>query len=682
MAQHLERHPGVRATVNLVPSLIKQLDEYLDGSVFDPVVHLMENPTSTLSDTERHFAIEHFFLANPSTVIERSPRYRHLFARWSDGDKAFSEQELRDLAIHYSLAWTGEINRRREPWRSLVEKDRDYTEEDRQTLVAAQRAAVAEVAPLHKRLAQQGQIELSTTPFYHPILPLVVDTNAARESIRDVSLPLTRFAHPDDALLQLMRARQVMNTRFGLNVQGLWPSEGSVSDAALGLAARAQFTWAATDEGVLERSLAARGDTEGTALVRGGFAKYVPWKFETPHGPLTLFFRDHRFSDNIGFTYQGWNARDAVTDLVRSVEAVRAQILDLDPDILPTACVSIILDGENCWEYYPNNGFEFLDTLYTELENSSTIQTCTFSEVARDSSAYPSLEHVVAGSWINSNFRIWLGHPEDNAAWDALGDARRALAEFEQRVSAVHTSRRAALHERLEQAREHILIAEGSDWCWWYGDEHYSAQRGLFDAIFRQHLRAVYVLIDRAVPEELLVPIIDRPDLADRYRRPSQREARPGEVPQIAGKLLNDSWIGIPNSAPPKVFGAMHRSFDREIEDLRIVRVGGDVLVRLILSPAIPERGSIVLSFDRPTGLLVRFTGSKVELTTPTGVTKLRGFRDETLECALPASLLRGTKTVRLKLEIRDANGRVTTIPEEGTIECDISETESSSSPA
>jgi alpha-amylase/alpha-mannosidase (GH57 family) len=649
---------------------MKQIEEYLEDSAIDPVIDLMSKPAYELTEQDKRVLLDNFFLANPSTVIARSPRYNELYQRWISDDHNFSEQDLRDLAIHYSLAWTGEINRRTEPWKHLVEQDRDFSEEDRKVLVAAQREAVKEVFAIHKRLAKRGQVELSTTPFYHPILPLLIDTKVARESMRDVSLPIQNFQHYEDARLQLTRAREYFKHKFGIQPKGVWPSEGSISDAALNLIAEVGFEWAATDEGVLERSLG-HSPTD-LKLVEHGLGKYTPWRFESG---LTLFFRDHRISDNIGFTYQSWNPTDAVNDLIGHVENIRAKILEVAPELLPSACVSVILDGENCWEYYNNNGFEFLDTLYAELEKSESICTCTMSEAASEyGEEYPTIPHVVAGSWINSNFRIWIGHPEDNAAWDALARARRALAEFEEGIKHLSADRRSVAKERLEQAREQILIAEGSDWCWWYGDDHYSAQRDLFDAIFRQHLRAAYVMMDRRVPEDLLVPIFDRPDLAALYHRPSQEEPRPGQVPHIAGKLLNDSWIGIPNGAPPKVFGAMHRSFDHEIEDLRLARVGDEVLLRLIIAPAVSHRSTVLLQCEDPDALLIRFKDGRVEAQSSAGVQPLKGYFNETLECAIPAVLLHGTKHLRFKLEVTDPDGTTTDIPDSGTIECSISE--------
>jgi alpha-amylase/alpha-mannosidase (GH57 family) len=675
MAQHLERHPGVKATINLVPSLLKQIEEYLSGDVNDPVVDLMSKASSELSANEKEFMLDNFFLANPDTVIKRSPRYYELFERWQGGDRDFSEQDYRDLSIHYSLAWTGEINRRSEPWKHLVAKDRGYTEEDRRELVAAQRIAVEQIFSLHRSLAASGQVELSTSPFYHPILPLVADTNVARESIRDISLPLHRFARTDDAELQLSRAIEHFQEVFGVTPKGLWPGEGSVSNAALRLIRKSGIEWTATDEGVLERSLGHHAAIQHP-FVQNGLAKFTPWKYDTGEDSITIFFRDHRISDNIGFTYQSWDARDAVADVLGHIKDIRTKIMEVAPDSLGSACVSIILDGENCWEYYPNNGFEFLDALYSALESSSTIRTCTYSEATQSDEPYPSIQNVVAGSWINSNFRIWIGHPEDNAAWDALYAVREAFTIAEQRASQLPEVERAHAQPRLQSALEHILVAEGSDWCWWYGDDHHSSQRDLFDALFRQHLRAVYVLLGRPVPEDLLLPIIDRPDLAARYRRPSQEESRPGQVPHIAGKLLNDSWIGIPNCAPPKVFGAMHRSFDREIEDLRVARVGSEVLVRLILSPAVRERTKVFFKFESPASISICFSNEQTKLTAGKATYELRGYFDETLECAIPAELIGGTNEVRFKLEVLEPDGRRTAIPETGTIECSINQVE------
>ncbi|MDP4200798.1 MAG: glycoside hydrolase family 57 protein [Bacteroidota bacterium] len=510
MAQHLERHPKMRATINLVPSLLKQIEEYLSGEAFDPVIDLMTKPASALSPAERTEMIDNFFLANQSTLIDRSARYRELYDLAQSAPAKFVEQDFRDLAVHYSLAWTGEMARQSEPYASLVAKDRVYSEDDKQALMAAQIENVRRIIPLHQTLSDGGAVELTTTPFYHPILPLLIDTDIAREPQPHVSLPHQRFEAPEEAELQLRRAREFFASRFGAAPRGVWPSEGSISDAALTLIRKSGFQWAASDEAVLAQSLGAESFRIGAIEVDPKHAKFFPWRVSTPSGSISLFFRDRGLSDDIGFNYQSWNATDAAQDFAQKITEIRSTLVaSYGMEILRTACIPVILDGENCWEYYQNNGYEFLDELYSVLSTHAWIQPMTFSGALREAGAsnLPLLDHVVAGSWINANFRIWIGHPEDNLAWDLLSAAREAYDDAKRRVVHLKGSAKQLAVANLERAHEELLIAEGSDWCWWYGDEHHSPQKNIFDELFRTHLRSVYAHLDLMVPESLFLPI-------------------------------------------------------------------------------------------------------------------------------------------------------------------------------
>ncbi len=533
MAQHLERHPKMHATINLVPSLIKQIEEYLSGEAVDPVVALMTKPAASLTTAEQDFMLEHFFRANEQTMIGKSERYRELYAKAFEpttpqppiesrassskgGGAGFFEQDYRDLAVHYSLAWTGAIARQSEPFKSLIAKDRGFTEDDKQQLHTAQLRNVREIFPLHRKLAKRGQIELTTTPFYHPIMPLLIDTNVALESMPNATLPATRFEAPEEADEQMRRAHAFFKSHIGMNPSGVWPSEGSVSQDTLALIRKNGFTWTATDEGVLKNSIEDETFKVAGQTIKPEHAKYFPWRGKTSEGPLTIFFRDHRLSDDIGFTYQSWNAKEAVAHFIGNLHEIRLSLVqEYGEKILDDACVSVILDGENCWEYYQNNGFDFLDTLYTELVADKQIATLTFSEAIEASSAkhLPILPRVVAGSWINSNFRIWIGHDEDNAAWDALGRAKESFDQVKLRATKMRGAAKKEGLARIELAHEELMIAEGSDWCWWYGDDHANAQKDIFDELFRMHLRAMYVHLDLTVPPDLLRGIPSRGEL-------------------------------------------------------------------------------------------------------------------------------------------------------------------------
>lgn len=506
MAQHLERHPKMRATINLVPSLIKQIEEYLAGDVFDPVIDLMTKPAATLTREEQRSMPQNFFLAS-RIVMARSARYEELYAK-AQSTAEFSEQEYRDLAVHYSLAWTGEYARHEEPFKSLVSKDREFSEEEREHLMEAQIANVRKILPLHKKLARNGQIELSTTPFYHPILPLLIDTDAAKEAMPYALLPKKPFTEPDEASTQLQDARAYFQSRLGITPNGVWPSEGSISNDALRLIGQSDFGWAASDEAVLARTIHNETVKVGRTQIAPEDAKYFPYRYETVQNGVIVFFRDHSLSDDIGFNYQSMDADGAVSDFEAKILDIRSRLIDAyGEDILDTACVSVILDGENCWEYYSNNGYDFLDRLYSMLSEHGLIVPTTFSDVVDNSADLPTLDAVVAGSWINANFRIWIGHPEDNRAWELLRMTYKTFEREKRNLSKLHGARLKRAERAIAAAHEHLMIAEGSDWCWWYGDDHFSAQKNIFDDIYRTHLRAVFALLDLTPPSELFAPI-------------------------------------------------------------------------------------------------------------------------------------------------------------------------------
>jgi alpha-amylase/alpha-mannosidase (GH57 family) len=493
MAQHLEKHPKMRATINLVPILIKQIEGYQDG-MEDDLLHIARKETSALLPKEREYLLTECFHTNYNRMIARSERYKELFEKKNRSEE-FATDDLRDLIVHHALAWTGEFAREEEPFASLLKKERNYSEEEKMYLLSEKEKLIDCILPLHGSLRESGQIEVSTTPYYHPILPLICDTDSAHEAMPDSTLPQKRFSGVNDAFEQVRRAMEVYEERFGHKVQGMWPAEGSISDAALQILMEENIEWTASDETVLLNSLV-RSESDDRAY--GDLEKYFPRKF-TGHGKeIIIFFRDHGLSDKIGFEYASWDARDAANDFVHECKRIRDSVLEkFGEDALKQACISVILDGENCWENYYENGKYFLNEFYNALTSTLEIETVTFSqamgEIGKEN--IRSLSHVVAGSWVGGNFKIWIGDPEKNRAWDLLAVAAEALHNF--------PASDADSREHYDDAHTSLLKAEGSDWMWWYGDDNASAQKLIFDQLFRAHLIEVYVHLRLPVPEEL-----------------------------------------------------------------------------------------------------------------------------------------------------------------------------------
>src|SRR5580658_8919659 len=490
MAKILEEFPKIRQTFNLVPSMIVQVEEYARGEARDPFLECALKPAESLTAAEQTFILRNFFMANVARMINRYPRYAELYTAAHNAQSSvhevkgvFGPQEFRDLQVLSQLAWFDEEFLEHDPEvRGLVEKGRNFNLEDQARMGRKQREICAHVIPEYRKLAESGQIEISTTPFYHPILPLLCDSDIASVSHPHVPLP-PRFCYPEDARLQLQMARDYVQQTFGVAPVGLWPSEGSVSDHVLDIAASVGFEWAATDNGVLERTLRRPATSDVT---------YRPWRWSQQGKQMQMIFRDHQLSDLIGFVYSGVNAADAAQDFLHRIRGNCSGLLAAGRDAL----VPVILDGENAWEYYDRNGRPFLRHLYGLISEDAQMSAVTVSDALSKMEPEP-LSHVFPGSWINANFDVWIGAEEDNQAWSQLLRAR----ETYQAAANVPDDRRALAYEEL-------LIAEGSDWCWWYGPEHDSGNRVEFDQLYRSHLANVYRFLNLSPPEELSRPIL------------------------------------------------------------------------------------------------------------------------------------------------------------------------------
>jgi alpha-amylase/alpha-mannosidase (GH57 family) len=505
MVKLLDEFPEVHQNFNLAPSLVAQIQDYVSGKAHDPFFDLVSKPAKELTAADRRFALQYLFQANPVNMIGRYPRYRELWekyrstsARPEGPESYFVARDYADLQVLSQLAWFDEFFLTEPDIAALVQKGEDFTREDQQFVAAKEGEILAKVLPAYAEAVQRGGIELSATPFYHPILPLLCDTNVGAESSPGLPLPTRRFRHPDDASLQIKRALDSHQTLFGVRPKGLWPSEGSVSDEALKLACRQGVEWMATDEGVLGRSLDFNfARHNGDHLTAEGAERlYNIYRYEEDETRMHMVFRDHRLSDLIGFVYSGMPAQDAANHLIKNIKDSAQPLLDRGKN----AVVSIILDGENAWEYYPQSGREFLRRFYDALQRDEQIEPVTISEaIARHGeSDFGQLHNLVPGSWIDANFNVWIGAPEDNHAWDLLAEARDYYDRHANRVS----------EAQRKIAWEELLIAEGSDWNWWYGPEHHSANDRDFDELYRRHLSNVYHALEGIPPEELNTPIM------------------------------------------------------------------------------------------------------------------------------------------------------------------------------
>ncbi len=548
MVKLLDEFPYVHQNFNLVPSLMVQIQDYVAGNAQDPFLEVASKPAKDLTENERRFALQYLFQANAQNVIGRYPRYKELWDRFREhgshpdrAERYFHAQDFTDLQVLSQIAWFDEFFLEEKDIAALVSKGHHYSLDDQKFVIARERELLARVLPAHAAAAEKGSIEISATPFYHPILPLLCDTGAGAVSTPGLPLPQNRFRHPEDAREQLRRGLDLHQEVFGLRPKGIWPSEGSVSEEVLAIAHSLGVQWMATDEGVLGRSTGLFFARDGNGRLPTHLADklYNIYRYENGSTAMHLVFRDHTLSDLIGFVYSGMPPADAARHLMNNIKEAAKSVLDKGRD----AVVSIILDGENAWEYYPKSGREFLRRFYDGLQREPGVEAVTISEAISRHKDFGHLDSLVPGSWISANFNVWIGAPEDNRAWDYLHHARDFYERNAARAS--EAQRRLALDE--------ILIAEGSDWNWWYGPEHHSANDRDFDELYRKHLSNVYQALGAAVPDYLAQPI-------------TGVEVRPSFVPQtgyIHPRVTGDKvryfeWMGAAIYTADHRAGAMH----------------------------------------------------------------------------------------------------------------------------
>ena len=543
MVEILQDFPNIRQTFNLVPSLIEQIEDMLDpDSKKDKSYELTLKKPADLTDQEKLFILRNFFMANWDMMIKPFPRFydllvkrgRHFSAdEASSAAKRFTSQDFTDLQLLFNLAWIDPSFRDKDAHlKELSKKGKYFSEEDKKLVMEKQIEIMREIIPTYKNMQDSGNIEVSVSPFFHPILPLLCDSDVAKISYPEVRLPKINFRHPEDAKAQIEMAVKFYTERFGRPPRGMWPSEGSVSEQAADLIIEAGLKWVATDEEVLFRSLE-REKTQETL--------YRPYILERKPGELSFIFRDRALSDSIGFVYQSWNAESAGGDLINRLHSIREKL----PKTKTPYLVSIILDGENAWEFYPDDGRDFLTNFYSRAANDPALKFVTVSEYLDEFPAQEKLNRLHPGSWINANFCIWIGHEEKNKAWEYLSETRSVLKDYEKQQPDP---------EVLRKAWKELYIAEGSDWNWWYGDDNSSANDEEFDRLFRSHLANVYTLIGKKPPEYLSIPIkIKKAKIV--------REPYGFIKPEIDGRDTNYfEWINAGLIDTSKRGGTMHQS--------------------------------------------------------------------------------------------------------------------------
>lgn len=552
MVKVLEDFPRFHATFNVVPALGSQLEEYASGNFNEPWFDLAFKDSEKLTVEDKTEILSRAFQLNHERLMARWPRFVELFelsrpAAGSRPEITFTQRDWRDLQVLSQLAWMDEEWLEKDPVICrIASKGKNFTKADKAALKDKQLEFLRLVLPVYREAAGRGQVELSTTPFYHPILPLLCDSDIARVANPGTPVPRRPFRHPEDAREQLRRAREYHERVFGVQPAGLWPSEGSVSDQALTIAAEEGFQWFGTDEGVLGRTLNVGFFRDSAGLPANADRLYKPWRLQLAEHNITGLFRDHHLSDLIGFVYSRMDAKAAAADLHARLRLLGERVQTGEP-----LTVSLFLDGENAWEYYSGNGREFLRELYGRIQTDQDFRALTASEAIAAANPIPQTGSIFPASWINANFDVWIGHAEDVTAWELLWDAREAYKRAEETRARNRSD--APTGTALQEAKESLLAAEGSDWCWWFGPEHSTFNDAEFDALYRKHLTGVYLALGQIAPDDLAKPIKRQPEHA--------LHLAPSAFLKIDVNGRDSSyfeWLGAGLYAPERRSGTMH----------------------------------------------------------------------------------------------------------------------------
>lgn len=512
MAYHLEINPQARMSFNFVPILLEQLEDYTrqfeNGSMRDPLLALLvKENLAEICDEECRLIVQSCFKSHHEKMLNPFPHYQRLLQIYQlveplmNNDDQFhylSSQYKADLLMWYHLAWCGESLRRTDPVvQALMTKGVLFTYEERRQLFAVIADTISNLIPRYKALMERGQIEISTTPYYHPILPLLLDFKSTLDAMPEAPLPQSAsyIGGQVRAVAHVLSAQKSHQHHFGVKPRGMWPAEGGVSHSALSLMAEHGVEWAATGQAVLANSLV----KSHLSIADKQDYLYQPYRVTNGKNDILCFFRDDQLSDKIGFEYAKMHSRDAVNDFIKTLENIHQNNKGNNPRI-----VSVILDGENAWEYFPYNGYYFLSELYAALTSHPDIKMTTFSDIvdmyqAEDKPdaglSAPALPQVAAGSWVYGTFSTWIGSKDKNLAWDLLCAAKKTYDSV--------LARHSLDADKLKACERQLAICEGSDWFWWFGDYNSSDSVASFDQLYRRNLINLYHLLGEAVPDIL-----------------------------------------------------------------------------------------------------------------------------------------------------------------------------------
>ena len=622
----LSRHKGLKATFNITAPLIEQLNLYKDPLKNDYFLSLWEKHPSELDESARNWLIKICKSTQYETMVKPLPYFDELYHY-----ENLSDTELIDFEVLFMLAWCGHYLRQENRLvKQLLYKGKNFTQSDKTRLLKTLCSFIETILPFYADLQKEGVISLATTPYNHPILPLLLDMNNAKRANVHTTLPADPMSLRDDAIAQVERSINLYEKTFGVKPKGFWPAEGAVDEESLGIYKEKGLSWIATDEEILFHSL---DDKTRSNL-------YKPYIYNG----VTIGFRDHSLSDLIGFNYRFKSAGDAVDHFMDVLEPIAGEVDD--------ATVFVILDGENAWEFFENNAYDFFMTLYERFSKTPWCNTGTMDEVSQRK-GQGRLKKLSPGSWIHGNFDTWSGHPEKNRAWELIYQTKRDVKDFEGPIS----------EETAEKIKFHFLASECSDWFWWYGDDHVTEFGLEFDTLFREHLIAVYHLLNISPPAELFIPILSRTDAVPFLVKPQTAIS-----PSIDGKQNTFfEWIGAGSVDETKFYSTMDR-VRGPIE--KILYGQDDDTVFIAFKGDMASLSDPLLQF----GLIIVETGENITFPLH-GSDQVDGIKfrmGSEIELSIPKVRFSEERTIHLHFEIIKGNDIVQALPGYGALSMEM----------
>ena len=626
----LSQYEGLKATFNITAPLIEQLNLYKDPLKNDYFLSLWEIHPSKLDEDARAWLIKTCKSTQYETMIKPIESLSLLYHK-----QELTDEELIDFEVLFMLAWCGNYLRQENSLvKALFQKEKGFTQTDKSQLLQALCDFIETILPFYARLQKEGVISLSTTPYNHPILPLLLDMENAKRANEHTTIVDNPMSLREDAIEQVERSIALYEETFGAKPTGFWPAEGAVDEESVEIYKERGLSWIATDEAILFRSL---GDDTRANLYKA-----------YDYNGMCMGFRDHGLSDLIGFNYRFKSGHDASEHFMQVVEPIASH---------DDATLFVILDGENAWEFFENNAYDFFTALYERFSRTAWCETVTMDEVSKLKKK-GTLEELAPGSWIHGNFDTWSGHNEKNRAWELIYQTRRDVDNYTGVMS----------DEAAEQVKFHFLASECSDWFWWYGDDHVTEFGLEFDRLFREHLITIYQLLHMHPPADLFMPIISHKSTVSFLLKPQA-----SITPTIDGK--NNSffeWLGSGSIDESKLYSTMDRvrgpiekihygqndesvfvAFEGEITSLKMSNLQLEVIIE-----ETGEHLNFSLDMDQS------YNDKKIELAI-----------EERLELGISKSYFKDHSVVHLRFEIVQGNEIIQTMPGYGALSIDVNET-------